>query len=148
MSSFIQKLAGSKKTKKIKVKDKKLKIKPAKEEEKKKPEKTSEGQLGVDLYQTDLRFILRATIAGVKPEDLDIDITSKSVSIKGKRETKETIRSSDYFYQECYWGSFSRVVNLPEEIDADNSKAELKDGILTVTMPRLVKDQPKKLEVN
>ena len=148
MSSFIQKLAGSKKTKKIKVKDKKLKIKPAKEEEKKKPEKTSEGQLGVDLYQTDLRFILRATIAGVKPEDLDIDITSKSVSIKGKRETKETIRSSDYFYQECYWGSFSRVVNLQEEIDADNSKAELKDGILTVTMPRLVKDQPKKLEVN
>ena len=147
MSSFIQKLAGSKKTKKIKVKDKKLKIKPAKEEEKKKPEKTSEGQLGVDLYQTDLRFILRATIAGVKPEDLDIAITNDMVTVRGKRHADDELTPDDYFYQECYWGPFSRSIILPVDVQTDKSLATLKNGVLTIRLPKSEKIKTKKIEI-
>ena len=107
----------------------------------------AEGQLVIDVYQTPSDIIIKSTVAGVRPEDLDITITNDMVTIKGKREKDEEIKTDNYFYQECYWGSFSRSIILPEDIDAEKAEAALKNGILTVKLPKLEKVKTKKLQV-
>ncbi|MFA5173131.1 MAG: Hsp20/alpha crystallin family protein [Candidatus Paceibacterota bacterium] len=107
----------------------------------------AEGQLTIDVFQTPEEIIIQSTVAGVSPEDLNIDITSESVSIKGKRERREKVKEDNFFYQECYWGKFSRSVILPEEINPDKSEAELKDGILTIKLPKLNRDKSKRVKI-
>jgi len=107
----------------------------------------SEGQLTIDVYQTPSHVVIKSTIAGVKPEDLDITITNDMVTIRGKREKDEEIRTEDYYYQECYWGSFSRSVILPVDVQADEAEAGLKNGILTIKLPKIEKVKTKKIRV-
>lgn len=106
-----------------------------------------EGTLNIDLYQTRDNVIIKSTIAGVKSEDLDITIANDMVTIKGERKKEEKIAPEDYFYQECYWGGFSRSVILPVDIDSEGVEAELKDGILTVILPKAAKAKTKKIRV-
>ena len=108
----------------------------------------AEGQLTIDVYQTPLYIVIESTIAGVKPEDLDIDITNESVTIKGKREKEEKVQGDDYIYQECYWGRFSRSIILPQEVDPDAAEASLKNGILSIKLPKLDRHRAKKLKVH
>ncbi|MBI2669825.1 MAG: Hsp20/alpha crystallin family protein [Candidatus Yanofskybacteria bacterium] len=103
-----------------------------------------EGQLTVDVYQTEDEIIIKSTIAGVTADDIDISITNDMVIIKGTRKSDEKVKTSDYYYQELYWGQFSRSIILPEEIDANNSKATMKNGILTLKLPKLAKSKAKK----
>jgi HSP20 family protein len=107
-----------------------------------------EGTLNIDLYQTRDNVIIKSTIAGVKPEDLDITIANDMVTIKGERTKSEKIAAEDYFYQECYWGGFSRSVILPVDIDSEHVEADLKDGILTVILPKAAKAKTKKIKVS
>lgn len=107
----------------------------------------SEGQLTIDVYQTPSHIIIKSTIAGVKPEDLDITITNDMVTIRGKREKDEEIKTEDYYYQECYWGVFSRSVILPVDVQADEAEASLKNGILTIRLPKVEKIKTKKIRV-
>ncbi len=107
----------------------------------------SAGQLTIDVFQTPTEIVVESPIAGVSPDDLDIAITSETVTIKGKRERSEHIRSEDYVYQECYWGKFSRSVTLPSEVDADNAEANIKNGVLTIRLPKLNRSKSKKLKV-
>ncbi len=111
-------------------------------------QKEEEGQLTVDVYQTDDEIVIKSTIAGVTANDLDISITNDMVTIKGSRGSEEKIRQSDYYYQELYWGAFSRSIILPEEIDADNAKASMKNGVLTIKLPKLAKSRTKKIRVS
>jgi len=106
-----------------------------------------EGQLTVDVYQDKDNIIVQSTVAGVDPDDLEINITSESITIHGRRERKETIEEKDYFYQECFWGRFSRSIILPAEVDSEKSVASLKNGVLTVKMPKLERKKAKKLKV-
>jgi HSP20 family protein len=106
-----------------------------------------EGKLTIDVYQTPSEIVVESTIAGVKPEDLDIAINSESVTIHGKRERETKVSDEDYFYQECYWGKFSRSVILPQEIDAENATASLKNGVLIIRLPKLNRQKSKKLKV-
>jgi len=106
-----------------------------------------EGQLTVDVFQDDENIIVQSTVAGVNPDDLEINITSESVTVKGKREKSEVVEEKDYFYQECFWGSFSRSIILPQEVDPEKSNAALKNGILTIKMPKLDRKRAKKLKV-
>jgi HSP20 family protein len=106
-----------------------------------------EGKLTIDVYQTPTDIVVESAVAGVKPDDLDIDVSTDAVTIRGERRREETIRDEDYFYQECYWGRFSRSVILPEEIDPDSATVRFKNGILTVRMPKLNKKKAKKLKV-
>ncbi len=106
-----------------------------------------EGQLTIDLYQTSDEIILESPIAGVKPEDLDIAITSESVTIKGKREKDKRIKEEDYFYQECYWGRVMRSIILPQEVDAEKSEAAIKNGVLVIKLPKLNRQRSKKIKV-
>ncbi|TSC89854.1 MAG: HSP20 family protein [Parcubacteria group bacterium Gr01-1014_3] len=106
-----------------------------------------DGQLTIDVYQSPDEIILESPIAGVRPEDVDVSITNESVTIKGKREHERRVRDDDYFYQECYWGRFSRSIILPQEVDAERSEAFIKNGVLTVRMPKLNRQRSKKLHV-
>ena len=106
-----------------------------------------EGQLNIDMYQTKDNVIIKSTIAGVRPEDIDITVANDMVTIKGSRRKEETVAQDDYFYQECYWGNFSRSVIIPVDIDSENIEADLKDGILTVVIPKAAKAKTKKVKV-
>lgn len=105
------------------------------------------GQLAVDAYQTDDSVVIKAPIAGVNPEDLDINITDEMVTIKGERHGSDSISRENYFVQECYWGAFSRSYVLPMSVDADNADAQLKNGILTITIPKLSKARARRLTI-
>ncbi len=106
-----------------------------------------EGQLNIDMYQTKDNVIIKSTIAGVRPEDIDITVANDMVTIKGSRKKEENIAQDDYFYQECYWGNFSRSVIIPVDIDSEQIEADLKDGILTVIIPKAAKAKTKKVKV-
>ena len=106
----------------------------------------AEGQLAVDVYQTDSELVIQSAIAGVKPENLDISIEKDLVTIKGERE-KPVQEKGDYFYQECYWGGFSRQIILPVEVDPGRIDATLKEGILMIRMPKIMREGKKKIEV-
>lgn len=95
-----------------------------------------EGQLSIDVYQTPKTIVVKSTIAGVKPEDIDISINNDMLTIRGKREEKEMIKDDDYLYRECYWGSFSRSIILPVEVKAEEIEAILENGVLTVFLPK------------
>ena len=131
-------------------KDKKIKhviTEEAKEAESENIFEEGEGQLTIDVYQTPDDIVVESTIAGVKPEDLDISITNEAVTIRGKREKTETIKDENYFYQECYWGKFSRSIILPQEIDSEKAVASLKNGILVIRLPKLNRQKSKKLKI-
>jgi len=107
----------------------------------------SEGQLTIDVYQTPTEIVIKSTIAGVSPEDLDITITNDMVTVKGKREKDEVISDGDYYYQECYWGAFSRSVILPVDVEAEKAEASMKNGILTLRLPKVEKVKTRKIRV-
>lgn len=110
-------------------------------------EEEPDGQLTVDVYQTSDDIIIRTMVAGVDPSDLDISITRDMVTIKGKREGAREVSNEDYFYQELYWGSFSRSIALPEEIDVEAAEASQKHGLLTIRLPKIDKSRQTKLKV-
>ena len=107
----------------------------------------AEGSLTLDVYQTPSSIIVESAVAGVNPEDLDISITSDSVSVRGKREKMEKVEEKDYLFQECYWGRFSRSIMLPQEVDPDRAQASLKNGVLKIVLPKLNRQKTKKLKV-
>ncbi len=117
------------------------------QEQEQEPEENYEGQLAIDVFQTPEDIIIKSTIAGVRPEDIDINIDNDMVTIKGQRKEKTEAEEKDYYYQECYWGSFSRSIILPEEVNADQIQAELKNGILTIKLPKIHQIKSKKIEV-
>lgn len=98
-------------------------------------EKGEEGQLTIDVVEKPGHFLIRSAVAGVKPEDIKVSVLKNRVTIKGERHEEEKVRDSEYLYQECYWGNFSRSVILPKRIDAARVTAEIKNGILIVKLP-------------
>ena len=110
-------------------------------------EDNGEGQLTVDVYQTPEDIIIQTMVAGVKPEDLNISINRDMVTIKGRRDGSRSMKDDNYFFKELYWGSFSRTVLLPQEIDIDASEALEKHGLLTIRLPKLNKEKTTKIRV-
>lgn len=107
----------------------------------------SEGQLTVDVYQTPNEIVIKSTIAGVKPENIDINMANDMITIKGRREKDQDIKTEDYYYQECYWGPFSRSIILPVDVETDRAQASMKNGILTIRLPKVEKVKTKKILV-
>ena len=106
-----------------------------------------EGQLTVDVYQTANDIVVESAIAGVAPDDIDVNVTTDSISIRGSRRREKTVRDEDYLYQECYWGKFGRSIILPQEVDPEGAQVKFKNGILTVTLPKANKKKIHKLKV-
>lgn len=138
-----------KKTKKEKIKVRAEKERPVEKEtmiEKKWLQ--PEGQLTVDVYQTDKEFVVQSAIAGVKSEDLDISIEKDMLIIKGRREKLAEEAEKNYFYQECYWGPFAREIVLPEEVDCSQIQASMQQGILTIRIPRIERRTNRKIIID
>ena len=100
-------------------------------------EEEFEGQLAVDVFQTKDTIVIKAPIAGVKPEDIDVAISEDVVTIRGDRKEESTIEKDNYYVQECFWGSFSRSVILPTSTVAEKANASLRDGVLTIEIPKV-----------
>lgn len=106
-----------------------------------------EGQLTVDVFQTPTDIVIKTMVAGVKPEDLDVSITRDMVTIRGKREEEKSVSGDDYFHKELYWGSFSRTILLPQEVDIEEAEAIEKHGLLILKLPKLDKNRQARLKV-
>ena len=104
----------------------------------------TDGQLTVDIYQTESDLIIQSAVAGVDLKDLDISIDRDLVLIKGKRN-RPNKEKGDYFCKECYWGTFSRKIILPVEVNCDKIQAVLKKGILTIKIPKKIKEEKKRI---
>lgn len=110
-------------------------------------EEESDGQLPVDVYQTANEIIIRSFVAGVRADELNVSISRDMVVIEGSREERDTVPETDYFTRELFWGSFSRTILLPQEVDVENSSAGAKDGLLTIILPKHDKARQTKLKV-
>ena len=106
----------------------------------------TEGQLAIDIYQTENELVIRSAIAGVKPEFVDISFERDIIIIRGKRE-KPSEEKGDYFSQECYWGPFSREIILPVEVDPNLAEATMKEGILTIRLPKIEREKKRVIKV-
>lgn len=106
-----------------------------------------EGELPIDMYRTADNIVIRALVAGVNPDHLDIAITRDMVTIRGGREEDQEAADEDYQFRELYWGNFSRTIVLPEEVLIDQATAKEKHGMLTITLPKVDKDRSTKLKV-
>lgn len=103
--------------------------------------------LGVDVFQTPNEIVIQAMVAGVKPDDLDVNITRESVTISGKRSEQKQMVEESYFYRELSWGNFSRTIILPQEIEPEEAEAVERHGLLTIRLPKINKDKVQKLKV-
>ncbi len=105
------------------------------------------GELAVDVYQTPDAIVIKAFIAGVQPNTVDISLTREMVTISGARSDEKEVDEEHYFQRELYWGSFSRTILLPEEVDVDLAEASERHGILMIRLPKINKKREMKLKV-
>lgn len=106
-----------------------------------------QGELAVDIYQTNEAIVVKALVAGVQPQSIDIALTREMLTISGSRQDEREVEEDNYFQRELYWGSFSRTILLPEEIDVDMAEASEKHGILMIRLPKINKKRQTKLKV-
>lgn len=104
------------------------------------------GELAVDIYQTENELVIQTAIAGVKPEDIDISLEGDVILIKGIRNNPYS-EEGNYFFQECYWGPFAKELILPVDVDPNLAKAEMKEGVLTIRIPKIEKEKRRKIIV-
>jgi HSP20 family molecular chaperone IbpA len=106
-----------------------------------------EGQLVIDMYETENELVVQTAIAGAKPEEINVVIENDTLSISGKRELKRKDANVKYLYQECFWGNFSREIILPTEVDPSRVKAVMEEGILTIRIPKIDREKRRKIEI-
>ena len=105
------------------------------------------GHLAVDVHQTPTHVVIKTMVAGVRPEDLDVSITRDMVTIKGKRERQSETTGEDFFLKELYWGSFSRTIMLPAEVEVDAAEAGERHGLLIIRIPKINKDRQSRIKI-
>lgn len=98
-------------------------------------EREAEGQLSVDVAQTQEELVIVATMAGALPEDIEIHLHNDLLTLRGARHSPVE-ETADHFYQESYWGKFSRTIVLPAEVKAELAQAQYKNGVLTIRLPK------------
>ena len=101
----------------------------------------------LDVYQTPSEIVVKAALPGLKPEDVSIDITGETLTIKGEHKAEHDIKKEDYLYQERRYGVFSRSVILLSGLKPDKAEATMEDGVLTLTIPKAEEIKPKAIKV-
>ena len=107
------------------------------------------GQLAVDVYETADKLVVKARTAGISKSDLDVSISDNILTISGVLSGGEDEQTTKWHIQECYWGELSRTIALPVQVreDENSVKAELKDGVLTITFEKEKAEAPKKIAI-
>jgi HSP20 family protein len=103
--------------------------------------------LALDMYETENEVVVEATVPGVKPEEIDVQITGNTLTIKGERKEEKKEKKASYIYQERSFGSFSRSVTLPTDVDVNKAAAEFEHGVLTLTLPKSETVKPKTIKI-
>jgi HSP20 family protein len=119
---------------------------PEDEEEWEEPEDFP-GQLAVDVYETADKLVVKARTAGISKNDLDVTINDNILTISGVLSGGEDEQTTRWHIQECYWGEFSRTIALPVQVREEGVKAELKEGVLTITFEKEKVEAPIKIDV-
>ena len=101
----------------------------------------------IDIYQTDEDVVVKATLPGIKADDVQINIAGDVLNIKGEMKEKNDKKEKDYHMREQRWGTFERSVMLPTSVVSDKAKAEFEDGILTIILPKAEEVKPKMITV-
>ena len=105
------------------------------------------GQLPIDMYQTSNEVVVKATLPGFKPEEVDISITGDTLNIKAEHKEEQEVKEEDYFYRERRYGSFMRSVPVPVQVKSDKAEAVFENGVLTLTLPKAEEVKPKQIKV-
>ncbi|MBQ7802666.1 Hsp20/alpha crystallin family protein [Candidatus Saccharibacteria bacterium] len=107
------------------------------------------GQLAVDVYETADKLVIKARTAGIKKSDLNVSIHDSILTISGVLSGGEDDQTTRWHIQECYWGEFSRTIALPVQVreDENSVKAELRDGVLTITFDKEKVEAPKVIPI-
>jgi HSP20 family protein len=105
------------------------------------------GALAVDMYETDDAIVVKTAVPGIKAEDLDINITGDTLTIKGETKVEDEIKEERYIRRECHYGSFSRSLVIPVPVVTDQVEAEFENGVLTLTLPKAEEVKPKTIAV-
>lgn len=111
------------------------------------PDEETEGQLAIDVYQDEENIYLVAPIAGTAPADIDVSITDEVITIRGERKSGHNATEEQHFVQECYWGPFSRTFVMPVAVNSEKAKATLKNGLLSITIPKDARSKTKSLKI-
>ena len=93
---------------------------------------------GIVVYQTEEEVVIQSTVAGVTQENIDISVAQDRISIRGQRLNPEPVHPVDYYHRDLYWGPFSREIILPIDIDVEKARAVIKNGLLTIRLPKLI----------
>jgi HSP20 family protein len=101
----------------------------------------------VDMYQTDDEIVVKAAIPGIKADDVQINVTGETLTIKGEMKEKEEVKEKAYHLREQRWGTFERSIVLPTDVVADKAKAEFENGVLTITLPKAEEVRPKSISI-
>ena len=105
------------------------------------------GELTVDVYQTNDAIVIQTMVAGVDASDLSVSVTREMVTIKGKREAPKNVAPGNYFYQELFWGAFSRTILLPAEVETEDVEATERHGLLTIKLPKIDKGRIQNIKI-
>ncbi len=106
------------------------------------------GELAIDAYETNKYIVVQSPIAGITSDNIEISLEDGMLIIKGKREKPaDTDKIKKYLYQECFWGKFEKKLILPKEVDITKTKATIKNGILTLKIPKLKEKNKKEIKV-
>ena len=103
--------------------------------------------LPLDVIETKDDIIVKASVPGLKPEEIDISVTGGTLTIKGETKSEQKVEEGSYIRQERRYGSFQRTITLPADVVADKAKAEFESGVLTLTLPKAEEAKPKTIKV-
>jgi HSP20 family protein len=106
-----------------------------------------EAFLPLDVYETEDELVVKASLPGIKPEDVDVSITGDTLSIKAEYKAEEETKKRSYYRQEHRYGSFHRAITLPTQVESDKAEAVFEHGVLTLTMPKAESIKPKTIKV-
>jgi HSP20 family protein len=102
----------------------------------------------IDVFEKEDKFVMKAELPGMKEEDIDISIVGDTLTIEGERKAESEVKEDDYYYCERSYGSFSRSIAIPSNVDAQKIEANYEDGVLEVSLPKTSKVKPKKISVS
>ncbi|MBM0742275.1 Hsp20/alpha crystallin family protein [Phormidium sp. CLA17] len=102
----------------------------------------------IELKSTETELVLRIELPGIEAKDMDVQVSREAVSISGKYKAENQTETQKVVFSEFHYGGFKRVISLPNAVQNEQVKAEFKDGILTLTLPKVEADRPKVVKVN
>lgn len=101
----------------------------------------------LDVYETDNEMVLKASLPGLKPEEVDISLSGDILTIKGETREEKEVKEEDYLRRERHYGAFSRSMSLPSGLNTDKIEAVFENGILTLTIPKAEEVKPRSIKV-